>query len=174
MKNLFEIAYNIDSVDELVGRYVGYTKRMAKEIEYHDPENEEQLAKAKAIHKRVLKGFSVITVAFLIFTILMAVTGNKLYLVAIMIICTLVLAVTTLRLMRQKAQVTEGKVVLKHFDRKIGSKKKTYYFVTAAIDYPEKVICTLIQISKADYEKVEEGTPILLVRALDSCYACVL
>ena len=174
MRNLFEIAYNVDSVHELVGRYVGYTKRNANELEYHEPENDEQLAKAKAVRKRVLTGFSAITAAFLIFTVLMAVTGNKLYLVAIMVIGTLVLAFMTLRLMRQTAQVTEGKVVLKHYDRKLGSKKKTYYFVTAAIDYPEKVICTRIPISKADYEKVKEGSPILLVKALNSCYACVL
>lgn len=174
MKNLFEIAYNIDSLNELAGRYVGYTKRMANEIEYHEPVNEEQLAKAKDVRKKPRLAFLAITVLFLIASIFGVVTGSELYFNLIVIFCTIFLAVMTIRLMREEIQVTEGNVVLKHYDRKIGSKRKTAYYVTAAIDYPEKVICTRILISKADYEKVDEGSPILLVKALGSCYACVL
>ena len=44
-----------------------------------------------------------------------------------------------------------------------GRRSRSYY-VTVVFDHPEKLLCKLIQTTKADYEKIEKGTPVLLIK----------
>ncbi len=174
MKNLFETAYNDVSLNEMAAKYYGYVSRSPKDIVFRDPDNQEQLKKAKKIRRKVLLMVSIATVIFFLSGVLAFLNGNKPSLVLFIGIFTLGLFVYTLFLLCQRTQIATGRVVLKHVNNTIGSRKRNTYLVSVAIDYPEKIICTDIQMNLDDYERSSEGTPVLLVKNFTSCQACIL
>lgn len=80
----------------------------------------------------------------------------------------------TARVLCRKIQVVTGRAVIKTKQRKQSKKKIYTYYVAVAVDEPEKAIYSRIPVSKADYDKIQEGTPIMVVNISSSGKGVVL
>ena len=170
MSRVQDAVEEIEKMQELAVKYYDYRSGKATEIVYHDPETKEQEEKARAIQKKTSRLIYIVTACFLLMLVLTIATEKELWKILLMAAVTAVPSIFAVRAATRKLQVMTGKAVYKQAKvQDIATQRKLYY-VSVIPDSGEKVIYTLIQISKEDYEKVEEGTPVLVVDQ----YACIL
>lgn len=184
MSGINKINNFFDVLESTGAKYLaeGYVRGKLSEVVYHDPENQEQEEIAKKIANRhkngsyVLYIFSVFCIVIAILSIIMKV-GN-IWFIGCMIVISAVLVYTSIDAMkmeRQKTKIITGKAISKQI-RKTSSSGRVHrnkrYYVTIIPDSGEKVIYDLIPISRDDYQRTTEGTPIMVVNK--GPYACVL
>lgn len=155
-------------------KYAEYLNTRPGEIVYYDPENEEQ---AKLASKTKMKTVSFLVICSLVLWFLfiyVIATKNKLIVILLMGFVTLAFTAAAIHVVRKKTQVAIGRAVIKTKQRKQGKKKNYSYYVAVAVDTPQKAIYPNIPVSKSDYKKIQEDTPIMIVNVTASGKGVVL
>ncbi len=165
MKDFRENLIENGMVAKIPIEYAEYLQTQTKELKFHDPENDEQ-AKIALREKRKTLGMlmfgDVVCSLILIYVI---VTKNTFLVISLMGLLTVVFVINTVPVARRKPQVVVGRAVAKQKKRDFTSNavRKFNYYVSIAVDEPEKAIHSMISVSKKDYEKVEEGMRVIVV-----------
>ena len=158
MKDFIESIHKNNGMLELPLEYAEYLNTRPKEIVFHDPENEQQAklaAKVKLKTGLFLGGCSAVLLFLFVYVI---VSKNTLLVISLMGLITFLFSAVFIQLLTKKTQVAIGRAVIK-----IKQRKSYSYFVSVAVDEPEKAIHANIPVSKSDYEKISEGTSIMIV-----------
>ena len=158
---------NLQGLKDLQAKYADYKSVLPSQFEYHDIENEEQEKIAKKIGNQKLLITAIATIAFGASSLLAFITGNTVLAIIILLI-TVVLLFVLISTLTSKPKVAYGKAVWKSWDythtNGSMSKNKIYYVSVINDNGPEKLVCTRIQTTKVDYDRIEEGTPILVIK----------
>ncbi len=109
----------------------------------------------------------------LIFVYVIA-TKNTFVVISLMGVLTALFITVTARVLCRKIQVVTGRAVIKTKQRRQGKRRTYLYYAAVAVDEPEKAIYSRIPISKADYDKIQQGTPIMIVNISSSGKGVVL
>ena len=163
MKDFIESIHKNNGMLELPLEYAEYLNTKPKEIVFHDPENEQQAklaAKVKLKTALFLGGCSAVLLFLFVYVI---VSKNTLLVISLMGLITFLFSAVFIQLLTKKTQVAIGRAVIKIKQRRTGKRKSYSYFVSVAVDEPEKAIHANIPVSKSDYEKISEGTSIMIV-----------
>ncbi len=143
--------------------YAEYLQNGPAEIVFRDPANEaqEKLARKTKIKSAVW----LVCCSILLWLLSIYVIAGKKELLVIVLMCLITLLFTgaTLRLLCTKTQVAIGRAVIKTKHRRHGKRKSYSYYVAVAVDEPRKAIHGQISVSRSVYNKIEEGTPIMIL-----------
>lgn len=163
MKNFIDSIYENNMKLEIPAEYAEYIRIHPGKIVYHDPENDEQAAIAAKMKMKTAVWLTIGDVLLMIIFVYVIATKNTFIVIFLMGLLTALFMTETARVMCRKLQVATGRAVIKTKQRKQDSKKIYSYYVAVAVDEPEKAIYSRIPVSKADYDKIQEGTPIIIV-----------
>lgn len=176
VKNMFDV------LQKGAVKYADYKVQPLSEAEYHDPENVEQVEKAEKIEKMNNKKIPIILMCTLLFSAISiyiiwttAEWTKEIIMIALtMFIATALLIRFSIKMIKdkpKKVQVITGKAIYK--DTRSHSRNRGYsYLVSIIPDSGEKVIYRKIPISREDYERVTEGTHIMVVNK--GPFACII
>lgn len=148
---------------KLPPEYAEYLQSAPGEINFHDPENEEQAkiaAKRKRSHVTLL---SIADIVLLLIFIYVIVTKNQFIVIFLMGVITFISIVLTVKTIKTKVQVAIGRAVIKIRKCRSGKKRSYLYTVAVAVDEPKKAIHSGILVSRKDYKKIQEGTRIMII-----------
>lgn len=154
----------MENLQAAAARYAAYREVKPSQLDYHDPENElqEKLTKSTDTSMFVIAAVG----GFFVLAGLLGIFGGNP--VAGIIIGAIGLAVLGFFffITKSKAQVIEGRAAYKQirYSRRNGNHRSETYCVTVAFESPEKMVVPLIQTTHSDYNKIEEGTPVLLIK----------
>lgn len=161
MKDFREHIMENSMVAKIPVEYAEYLQTHSKKLVFHDPENDEQAKIALRIKNKTLKWLVPADLFVSLIFIYVIVTQNTLLVISLMGLLTVSFVVGTIRIVNTKPQVVVGRAVAKREEWDTGNKYR--YYVSIAVDEPEKAIHSRIPISKKDYERVEEGMRIMVV-----------
>ncbi len=167
MKEFRKLLNENDMVAKIPAEYFEYLQTQPKELVFHDPENDEQAKIASRVKNKTLRMFVFGDVILLLILIYVIVTKNKFIVISLMGVMIVLFVTKTVEIARKKPQVVVGKAVTKQkkWDATHNLKTKYNYYVSIAVDEPEKAIHSMIPVSKKDYERVEEGMRIIVVNS---------
>ncbi len=172
MKVVEELKNKMEELQEISSRYTDYKVVLPSKIKYKNIENEKQEELVKNYLKSPTLVIIVATIAFSLTALLSFLLG-KTTIGIISAICTLPLIYFTITTICNKPQIAFGKAVWKKEEySNFNSPTIKMYYVYVAIE-EEKVILQHIQTTKKDYEKIEEGTKIMIIKKGTTCQACV-
>lgn len=163
MRDFVDSLYENDMKLKIPAEYAEYLHTQPEEIVYYDPENDEQAAIASKVKMKTAAFLVICSIVLLLLFIYVIATKNKLFVIVVMGLMVAIFTSTAIRVIRRKTQVVTGRAVVKTKQRKSGKKKTYYYYVAVAVDQPVKTIYSQIPVSESDYEKIQEGTPIMIV-----------
>ncbi len=162
MKDFVKFIYENGMELEIPVEYSEYMNPNSGRIVYCDPEDEEQAAIAAKVKAKMLFMMTIVVVFLLIFTVVAVTDGNKTTAAILMCAFTALFIGFTVRIVCIKPQVAIGRAVIKTKQLRQGSGRKFSYHVAIAVDKPEKTIYSGINVSRKDYEIIQEGTQILV------------
>lgn len=166
LNNMFEVLNN------LAEKYPEYKTGDVNKIVFHDPENEEQAQKAKKIASSVQRFLYLALIIFVATAVLMILAKTPIWATVLDIAICIVIGIIAIKSQIQKVQIITVKAIYKNRERMRNSNNSYMYFISVIPDNGEKVIYQRIQISEEDYQKVTEGTPVMIVNK--GLKACVL
>ena len=158
---LEKLQKKFNDLTELSKKYssMGYEK--STHINYRNPENEEE---EKFVKKANIKHFLFIffcTLVFLIcFICLLMTKGNILFKIIVGLV-TVVCGYFSIKSITTK-ELFIGKAIYKERKRSTNKKRRSYIYFVTVIDEENKLIHSQIQVSKKDYDIIEEGTTVLI------------
>lgn len=163
MKDFVNSIYENDMKLEIPVEYAEYIRIQPGKIVYHDPENNEQAAIAARMKIKTAAWLMIGDILLLLIFGYVIATKNTFVVISLMGVLTALFIAETARVLCRKPQVVTGRAVVKTKQRKQGKKRIYSYYTAVAVDEPEKTIYPRIPVSKADYDKIQEGTPIMVV-----------
>lgn len=163
MKDFVGSVYADNMMLEIPAEYAEYIRVQPGELVFHDPENDEQAAIVAKMKSETVSFFAIVDVLFLLIFICIIVSVNKFMVIFLMGLLTALFMIETVRVVRRKLQVVTGRAVIKMKKRRHDKRSTYLYYVAVAVDQPEKAIYSGISVSKEDYDKIQEGTPIMIV-----------
>mgnify|MGYP003315314466 CR=1 FL=1 len=175
MNGFEKVSEFMENMQDTANKYVEYQRVEPENIVYHEITDERQLELVKkAVNKSSFVVIAVL-IAFLATGIYSICTGGILA-GGMLLVFTALLVYFFIPGVISKPVVKEGKAIWKQ-TRRSGTdnnrKNKYTYYVTIIFEEPSKMLCQLIQTNKEDYEKIEEGTSVLLIKKGNLFYACV-
>lgn len=168
MKNFDDIVQKAEEINSLGAKYHGLPKGNFKDIPFSEPDTEEISKRAEQMKRKTLNGIYIATGIFLVFLIMGTITGQTTGGIILMGILTAVMIAFSIYMTLKKPETAKGTAIFKYDEGKVGTRQKHYY-VTVIV---EGVIYSHIPIRRKDYDKTEEGTPVLIEKV--SGWACVL
>lgn len=167
MKDFRESLNENGMVAKIPIEYAEYLQIQPKELVFHDPENDEQAKIASRVKTKKLILLVFVDALLLLCLIYVIVTKNTFFVISVIALLTLMLAIETVKIARKKPQVVVGRAVAKQkkWNAMHNSTNKHDYYVSIAVDEPEKAIHSMIPVSKKVYERVEEGMRIMVVNS---------
>ena len=175
MEGLEKVKSKLNEMSELREQYADYKLAHISSAQFYDPETEEQKTKANKVVKSVLAVYYMISVVF-IASFIGAIFLSTQIIVTVLIGLIMVFVVAlTLGAQFKKVQIFKGKAVYKQarLVRVTSKRRRNYTYVISVIpDSGEKVIYREIQVSKNDFDQIEEGTPVMVINSVNR--ACVL
>ena len=165
MKDFREILNEDGMEAKIPAEYVEYIQTQPKKLVFHDPENDEQAKIASGIKRKSLAWLVLGDVFLLLIFIYVIVTKNTFLVISLMGLITGTFVIKTVQIASKKPQVVVGRAVAKQskWDATHNLHNKYNYYVSIAVDEPEKAIHSMIPVSKKVYERVEEGMRIMVV-----------
>ncbi len=163
MKDFVDSLLENNMMLKLPAEYAEYLQTIPKEIVFHDPENEEQAKIAAKVKMKTVAFLVACSVVLWLLFIYVIASKNKFIVIFLMGVVTAAFTLTAISVIRKKTQVVTGRAVIKTKQRRHGKRKSYSYYVSVAVDEPEKAIYSNISVDKKDYEKIQEGSLILVV-----------
>lgn len=167
MKDFTESLFENGMVAKLPLEYAEYLQTTPKKLVFYDPENEQQAKIATRIKRNRLAVLTLVGLIMLFLFIYVIVTKNTLLVISLMGLMVVIFMIFIIRTAKTKPQVAIGRAVTKQKRLRLNNSSSTRnqysYYVTIAVDKPEKAIHSGIPVSKKVYERVEEGMKIMVV-----------
>lgn len=175
--NFQAINDHFDELEELSAKYSEYQGLPVSQIQYQDARNDEDKKKARKVglHYDIL--MTVFFVVFAIVTVLTFIGDTGILLKLLLVAITGLIGFLLFKSLLVKPKVAYGKAIYKQ-RRLVGhvgsrrSAKRYVYLVTFIPDGDEKVLYKGVQVSRKDFEQIQEGTPIMVVNK--GHQACIL
>ncbi len=172
-RNIFGFENMINDFEKGLEQYLteGYTLKNNSEIIYQDPENADQISKARKSIRSSMAISIIVLVSLVAMLIGMIIIGSNIGWIIFMGIFVAIVGFAMYKDRPGKQiKIMKSKAVCK-YRVKIGSaSSKNYnYFVTVIPDNEVKTIYRELQVSKKDYELIQEGTPIMVVKGGKAC-----
>lgn len=170
MSGFEELQAQINEMQQLQIKYekMGYVLGNESQIKYQDPENDEQRSKARKSYGKNAAITGIVTVLFLAVFIAMIVTHSKIGpTILVGLICGLLIYLFVKDLPKKHVQIMKATAIYKYqrMSHSGSSSHRTYtYFISVIPQDGEKLIFRDIQVSSEDYYKIEEGTPVMVVK----------
>lgn len=168
--NMFE------ELETLSAKYSDYQGLQASQIEYEDARNQDDYQRAKKISKNYDIFIIIFFVIFAATTVGSFFTDAGFLVRALLIVCTGVVGYVLAKSLFKETKVAYGKAIYKQkrLARHSGTRSARgyIYLITFIPDNGEKKLYTGVQISKREYEQIEEGTPVMVVNK--GPRACIL
>lgn len=168
MKKFDDVVQKTSEINSLGKKYQGLPKGDFKDIPFSEPDTEEISKRAEKMKRKTLNRIYIATGIFLVFLIMGIITHRQTGGIILMGILTAVMIVFSISMTLNKTETAKCIAIFKYDEGKVGTKQKHYY-VTVIV---EGVIYSRIPIRRKDYDKIEEGTPVLIEKV--SGWACVL
>lgn len=155
----------MNEMSALSQKYIDYRPVNPSEVRYRDVQNDFEKEMASKVANGVTWLIAIVGIAFTASGILGVSTG-KTALGIIIILMGLGISIYGIITAMSKVQVAYGRAVWKNFryNNTSGARRTKMYFASVIIDEPEKIIVRDIQTSKEDYEKIIEGTPMMIIK----------
>lgn len=176
MDGLKKVTDFMNNLQDTAVAFADYTPINPQDVDFHEIEDEKLL---KYVKKAGAKDNLVIWVVVLAFALsgVLAFVQRSFFWGALMVIGAGVIASLYIPGLIQPPMIKEGFAAFKQTKR--GQRKSSggyshTYFVTVAFAEPEKTLCTLIQTNKEDYEKIEECSPVFLVKKGKTFFVCAV
>lgn len=170
MSFMDKISDYAERLEAAQAKYGSYRKvRPAELQDFHEPVNEAQKQIAKKDSTDSVKFICVVGLFFVLFGVIGIFAGGRSSVVPsiAIIVVGLIIAGIGIVMVAGKTQVMEGGKAAWKQTHRTGSRRhrgSTSYRVSVYFDHPEKVVVPLVQTTKSDYERIEEGTPILIIK----------
>lgn len=177
MNGFNNLSSNMNEMQNASARYADHQQKHANDIVYREPMNNEESSKAKKMSAKLALVTGGMTALFALITLGTIIGGKGMKGALLMAVLTAVLGFLTYKTISTKPQVMTGIVVFKgeHSTGKAtGKNTSRTYYVSVKPDSGEMVIYKDIRISYAEYNKVSEGTHVLVAKTGVSAEACVL
>lgn len=158
---LKELQKKFNELTEISKKYSSKGYKKSDQVIYRSPINEMEEAFVKKANIKHFAFLFFITMVFLICFILSLLTGAKIIAIILLGLITLVAGYFSIKSIITK-DLMIGKAIYKEVKRDTSGKRRSYNYFVTVIDEENKLIYSRIQISKKEYEIVEEGTPILI------------
>ena len=175
MDGFEKVSEFMGNMEDTALRYSEYKSVAVSSLDYHEVESEEQLGRIKKAGRKNSLVIVVVLVAFLL-TGVFSIIKAEYAIGVVLILFSGLLVFLYLPGVFKKPMIKKGKAVWKQ-TRHTGSRHRNgynrTYYVTVAFEKPEKMLCQLVQTSKEDYEKISEGTPVILVKKGYTYFVCV-
>ena len=175
MINKFErMQSQMENLQELMEKYHEYRMVQVSEVAFHPPINAEQkkMAERVKLKNNLLAIFFIL--ASLFFFVLTIVKGMGLIAVLSVAFFACIMIGISAFVLATPLLVVTGKAIYKDFEKSHDSTTRRRYYLTVIPDGEEKVLFRRVSVSKADYEKIGEGTPVLVVKLAGGAAACIL
>ena len=169
--NMFE------ELETLSAKYSDYQGLPASKIEYGEARNQDDYQRAKKISKNYDIFIIIFFVIFAATTVGSFFTDAGFLVRALLIACTGIVGYVLAKTLFKETKVAYGKAIYKQkrLAGHIGTRRSArgyIYLITFIPDNGEKKLYTGVQISKREYEQIEEGTPVMVVNK--GPRACIL
>lgn len=164
-----ELQKQFNNLTETSKKYANMGYEKTTHIIFREPADEIEESFVKKVNIKNFILLMIITAVFLVTFILSFVTGAKIIVKVISGIIILISGYFTYKAISTK-ELMIGKAVYKERKRSTSGKSRSYTYFVSVADEENKLIYTRIQISKNDYELIEEGTPILISKGSGKGY----
>ena len=164
-----ELQKQFNNLTETSKKYANQGYEKTANIIYRNPENEQEEIFIKKVNIKTFIFLMIITIAFLVTLLISFVTDAKIIVKIIVGVIVLISGYFTYKSISTK-ELMIGKAVYKERKRSTSGKNRSYTYFVSVADDKNKKIYTRIQISKKEYELVEEGTPILISKGSGKGY----
>ena len=166
---LEKLQKKFNDLTEISKKYsnMGYEK--SSHINFRNPENEDEESFVKKVNFKHFLFLLLFTLIFLVCFVCLFLTKNnvmpKVLIGIVLVGCGyfLVKSLTT-------KELFIGKVIYKERKRSTNKKRRSYMYFVTIIDEENKLVHSQIQVSKNDYELIEEGTKILVSKGSNRGY----
>lgn len=168
-EDLEKLQKKFNEITEKSKKYsdLGYEK--SNKVIYRKPENKIEEEFVKRVNFKSFIFFLIFTIAFLASFILVLISKPSILLILITVLPTIAGGYLTFRSVKSN-ELMIGKAVYKERKRNTSKKTRSYIYFVSVLDEENKLIYTRIQISKLEYDRVEEGTPILISKGSGKGY----
>lgn len=163
-------------MEELMQKYLseGYRLGSNSEMVYQDPENSIIAKEASRASRKPMIISIIVLIAMAATFAAMIVTGSDIKWTIFMGVVVVAIAIFVFKDIPGKSpKVMKATAIFKNkrFSGSLqDSARRTYtYFVTVIPESGEKIIFRDLQVSREDYEQIQEGTPILVVKGGFAC-----
>lgn len=166
---LQELQKQFNNLTEISKKYASKGYKKSEIINYRSPKDE---IEESFVRKANIKHFAFIFFVALIFLICFLVsiiTSVKIYIIILLGLTTVICSYFAIKSLTTK-ELMIGKAIYKERKRNTSGKTRSYMYYVTIVDEKNKLIHSRIQISKNDYELIEEGTPILVSKGSGQGY----
>lgn len=164
-----ELQKQFNNLTEISKKYakLGYEK--SDHINFRNPENVDEEDFVKKANIKTFIFLLVITLIFITTFIFAFIVDTKLLVKILLGVISLLCGFFTYKSISTK-ELMIGKAIYKERKRDTSGKRRTYLYFVTIIDEERKLIHSRIQISKTEFDIVEEGTPILVSKGTGKGY----
>ena len=166
---LQELQKQFNNLTEISKKYANLGYEKSEHINYRNPENEIEESFVKKANINTFIFLMIITAIFLVTFIVSFITDAKISIKILLGGIVLICGFFTYKSISTK-ELMIGKAIYKERKRDTSGKRRSYMYFVTIIDEKNKLIYSRIQISKNDYELIEEGTPILVSKGSGKGY----
>lgn len=164
-----ELQKKFNEITEISKKYSNMGYKKSQTINYRKPLTKEEEIFVK---KANIKSFALllfITIVFIITLVASIISGTSMWVEILLGIIVLICIIVTVKSITT-TELFVGKAIYKERERQSSKGKVTYRYYVSITDEENKLIYTRIQVSKSDYEVIEEGTVILVSKGTRSGY----
>lgn len=164
-----ELQKQFNNLTEISKKYSSLGYKKSDNIHFRKPATEEEENFIKKANIKTFTFLLVITLVFIITFIISFITGAYIIIKILLGLIVLASGYFTYKTISTK-DLMIGKAIYKERKRNTSGKRRSYMYFVTVIDEDNKLIHSRIQISKTDYELIEEGTPILISKGSKKGY----
>lgn len=166
-----ELQKKINEITEISKKYASMGYKKSDQINFRNPKDEVEEAFVKKANIKHFAFIFFITIIFLLCFIFTFIVDAKVIIKVLLGIMTLVGAFFSIKTITTK-ELMIGKAIYKERKRSNSGngKHRTYMYYVTVIDEENKLIHSRIQVSKIEYEIINEGTNILISKGSGQGY----
>ncbi|MBO5610143.1 MAG: hypothetical protein J5929_07240 [Eubacterium sp.] len=154
----------LNELNALSQKYVDYKPVMPSQVKYRAIQNDAEKQLVSGIVNGTTWLIAIVGLAFLVTGIFAIFTG-KMVLGIIIALMGVGIGIFGLITAMSKVEVAFGRAVWKHFKyQRFPVESSKMFFASIIIDEPEKIIVRDVQTTREDFDRIVEGTPMILIK----------
>ena len=163
--DMFEEANErLEEMRALSQKYIEYKPVMPSQVKYRDIQNDAERQLVGDVVNSTTKLIAIVGLAFLA-TGIFALCTKKIVLGIIVSLIGAGICIFAINTGMSKPKVAFGRAVFKQFRyQRFPVESSKMFYASVIIDEPEKIIVRDVQTSRRDYDRIVEGTPMILIK----------